>query len=248
MLSGLCRKIIYTRFLCTGLADRIVGFTTSLFVAVLTDRAFQMSKRGIMSTFDSIFYSPYINWLRPADPEWTLEPLRESATNRQYNQSIQNKLHYYAVNLINDKRRYNNLLRKGCPFLEQRENETVFVVNNRGRTVRMFEHPDYAQRLWEMKLTPYTAFGCLANFMIQPKPEIFLPVWEQFTAVTDPDPTVLKISIHIRAGDHVLLPESQGQIHYHNAHAALHVYRSFFDCAAEIEKWVTADHPAKSEK
>lgn len=215
-----------------------------LMVAMLTDRVFQMSKRGFLPSLESAFLAPNLQWSRPADPDWTLEPLRETAVVRNYNLSIQESHSYYAVNLISDNRLYDNLLRNGCPFLHASESrDTVFTVNNRGRIGRMFENPAYKERLIQMGLTPRTAFGCLLNYLIQPRPEIFLPVFDQFTAMTDPDPGVLKISIHIRAGDHVLLPESRGEMPTSDAYAALEHYHWFFTCAAQIEEWVLADAP-----
>jgi hypothetical protein len=105
----------------------------------------------------------------------------------------------------------------------------------------MFEHPSYAKRLKQMELTPYTAFGCLINYLIQPRPAIFLPVYNQFRVMSDPNPAVLKISIQIRAGDHVFLPESQGALPVADAQAVLHHYQGFFACAAEIEQFAQED-------
>jgi hypothetical protein len=225
---------------------------------VLTDKAFQMSKRGIIPALQEAFYSPYIDWSRIADPEWTLEPLRETATDRNFNESIRDSLGYHAINLINNNARYNNLLRKGCPFLPTQPanhtqpavapGRTTFVVSNRGRTIRMFEHPSYAKRLKQMELTPYTAFGCLVNYLIQPRPDIFLPVYDQFRVMSDPNPAVLKISIQIRAGDHVFLPESQGALPVVDAQAVLHHYKGFFSCAAEIEQFAQEDSGDRYER
>jgi hypothetical protein len=100
---------------------------------------------------------------------------------------------------------------------------------NRGKTIRLFENTNYAKRLTEeMKLTPETAFGCITQFLIQPKPEIFssvLPILKKLAAPETAN--VLKIGIQIRAGDAILIKDTADASHY----------QSFFKCAEEIEQW-----------
>jgi hypothetical protein len=66
--------------------------------------------------------------------------------------------------------------------------------------------------------------------------------------MSNPDPGVLKISIQLRAGDHLFLNNSSENTHFFNVESAaraLTSYSRFFDCAAEIEQWVLDDHPGK---
>jgi len=226
------------------MADRVVGFSTALMLAILTNRAFQMGKRGKLPAFEEAFESPNINWTRAHDPDWLIEPLAEKANPRNYNQSVLDSKEYYAVNTINDVRVQDSFLRKDLVPILGGDARTTMLVGNRGKTIRMFENEHYNKRLVEeMGLTPYTLFGCLVNFLIQPKKEIFLPVFDQFKQMSDVDSKVLKISIQIRAGDHVWgnnkhNSEAEGK-------AVLASCDRYFACAKQIETFVLADHPDK---
>ena len=223
------------------MADRTIGVVTTLFIAILTGRAIQISSRDALPVYEDAFYSPYINWSRSSDPEWVMEPFLKHSIPTNFNQTIQRSQNYYAVNLINKDNICNNLLRKRCPIVQAIKYDTVFVMNNRGRTIRMFEHPAYSRRLKDMGLTPYSAFGCLLNFALQPKPDIFLPVFDQFEVLTRSDPLVLKIAIQIRTGDHLFLSDEQSGISYNNAKEVLQNYKDFFACAEEIETFAMAN-------
>jgi hypothetical protein len=108
----------------------------------------------------------------------------------------------------------------------------------------MFENQHYVQRLGETKLNPYTAFGCLLNYLVQPRKEIFLPMYDQFHQMTNPDPSVLKISIQVRSGDQVW--GSNGNAHNAaDGEAMLAGMNRFFSCAEQIEKFVLKDNPGK---
>lgn len=198
-----------------------------------------------MPPFEFAFDSPHIDWARPADPAWLLQPLAEHAPTRSYNESFAQQYGYCAINNINDESLYNDFLRDDCPYLKSEQCSTIMSVSNRGRTIQMFENPAYARRLKEMELNPYIAFGCLVNFLLQPKPEIFLPVYEQFEIMSRIDPTVLKISIQIRAGDHVFAAESSGLDSSLEAQRVLQHYDTFFSCALQIEQFVLHENPGK---
>lgn len=225
------------------MADRIVGFTTTLLIAILTDRAFQMGKRGQLPSFEVAFDAPYFNWTRAADPDWLIEPLHEKANPRNYNQSVLDSKKYYAVNTINDIRLQDSLLRKDLSVIMGGDARTTLMVGNRGKTIRMFENSNYNKRLVDTGLTPHSAFGCLVNFMMQPKKEIFLPIYDQFQVMSNPDPSILKISLQIRTGDHVWgsnagSGEAEGK-------ALLQSLDRFFSCAQQIEDFVLQDNPGK---
>lgn len=64
----------------------------------------------------------------------------------------------------------------------------------------MFENSHHVEQLNRMGLTSYTAFGCLLNYLIQPRAEVFQYIPDQHIKMTDPNPLVLKISIQIRVG------------------------------------------------
>ena len=214
--------------------------TSTLMFAILTDRAFQIGRRGKLPLFESAFNAPNINWTRAADPDWLIEPLREKANPNNYNSTILESKKYYAVNTIENIRLQDSFLRQDIvQILGGADIETTMLVSNRGKTIRIFENSNYIQKLEYMKLNPYTAFGCLVNYIIQPKKEIFLPIYEQFEKITIPDPKILKISIQIRTGDQIWTGNTMSN------EAALKHSESFFQCAEQIESYVMNENPGK---
>lgn len=88
----------------SGMADRIVGFTTVFLVAVLSDKAFQMGRREHLPVFEEAFLSRNINWTRPLDADWLMQPLSLRAERRNYNKSTLLSKQYWAVNTLDDYR------------------------------------------------------------------------------------------------------------------------------------------------
>ena len=92
------------------------------------------------------------------------------------------------------------------------------------------------------------------NYAIQPKKEIFLPVFDQFEKMSRADPKVLKISVQIRAGDHIWASNNNNNNNNNNgvhvSHAdkdreLLHSFQRFFSCAEQIEAFARAAEPDK---
>jgi len=206
-----------------------------------------MGQRQPLPDMEIAFRSPYINWTRAPDETWLIEPLHEKAGNRNYNKSVLDSKKYYAVNTINDYRLQDALLRQDLSgLMGGTDVRTTLMVGNRGKTIRMFENEHYSKFLKSTGMTPYTLFGCLTNYIIQPKKEIFLPVAEQFLRMTDPDPKVLKISIQIRTGDGTW-DENDANINKSSASALadgrskIKHFVNFFNCAKQIEAFALAD-------
>jgi len=88
----------------SGMADRIIGFTTIFLIAVLTDKAFQMGRREHLPVFEEAFNSRNINWTRLPDADWLMHPLILRAERRNYNKSILLSRQYWAVNTLDDYR------------------------------------------------------------------------------------------------------------------------------------------------
>ena len=100
----------------------------------------------------------------------------------------------------------------------RKDTKTVLMISNRGKTIHMYNNRFHQQQLQEMGMTRYSTFGCLVNFLLQPKSEIFLPFLPEFKAMTDRDPSVLKISIQIRVGDSVWDSAASTEQHQRNRH------------------------------
>lgn len=215
----------------SGFADRVIGFTTVFMISILTNRAIQISNRGLLPPLNLAFHFPNIHFNRKEDEPWLIEPLKHKASVRNYNESVLESKKYFAVNTLDDFRLQDRLLRGNLTDILGGSNiETVLMVTNRGKTIRMFENQNYVKYLTDhMGLNPSTAFGCLANYLIQPKPKIFLSAFSEFSNLTNPDPSVLKIAIQIRTGDSSL-ENIQHSID-------LWKYSAFFSCAEQIENF-----------
>lgn len=127
-------------------------------------------------------------------------------------------------------------IRQGNATIEDIVPKTVTmaaVMSHLSYILGLFEHPLYKKRLRkEFQLTPQITFGCLFDFIFQPKPQIFLPIYQEFMKLTDPTLSykrILTISIHLRAGDDIL---------ENKARYDLSMFNMLFHCAAQIEKFV----------
>jgi hypothetical protein len=237
------------------MADRVLGFTTVFVFAMLSNRVFQIGRRHPLPNMEAVFSSPNINWTRDNgmyEPDWIIEPLQHKAKIRNYNSSILETKKYNAVNTIDDWRLQDRFLRQNIVEILGKDYQNVFIVMNRGKTIRIFENTNYQQQLIEMGITPHSAFGCLMEFLISPKPFIFLPVIEQLQTIhsltTDYLPassssssdnqsknSTLVISIQIRTGDEFLVNQAQS-----SHQLDISQYVAFFHCAKQIEDFVLA--------
>jgi hypothetical protein len=253
-----CLFSFFFCYLFSGMADRVLGFTTVFIFAILSNRIFQIGRRHSLPNMEAVFSSPNINWTRNNglyEPDWIVEPLQHKAKLRNYNTSILETKKYNAVNTIDDWRLQDRFLRQNIIEILGKDYQTVFIVMNRGKTIRIFENSNYQNQLNEMGITPHTAFGCLVEFLISPKPFIFLPVIEQLQTIhsltasylssssatetsssdNQTKNSTLVISIQIRTGDEFLVnqPQSSHQLD-------ISQYVAYFHCAKQIEDFVLA--------
>lgn len=224
----------------SGLADRIIGLTTSLLLAVLTNRVFQIGNRSVLLSLDILFNAPNIDWMRQLDEEWLIEPLRDSADIINYNETILAEGKYSAINSIRNDSVVAAIAQSDVGNVLG-NSKNVFLVLNRGKTVAIFSNENYRDKLTSMNLTQYSTFGCLVNYLFSPKPEIFIPVLPQLRALighstptsirggTDAWPT-LRIGIQIRVGDHLMASADEAAI-------GIAKFQYYFDCASEIESF-----------
>lgn len=225
------KDFVFLKFLCAGLADRLIGASTASLIAILTNRAFQIGRRKELPQLESAFESAFFNWTRSQDEDWLIEPLKHKANPRNYNETVIQSHDYFAVNTLDDYRLQDRLLRGNLNELMGGEARTTLMVINRGKTIRMFENQNHAQQLKEMGLLPETAFGCMLLFLVKPKPEIFAPVLPLLKEISSNEKT-LKIGIQIRSGDRMM----------QNPHHQVHVdeFSAFFSCAEQIEQFALA--------
>ena len=111
--------------------------------------------------------------------------------------------------------------------------KTIFMSMNRGKTVAILANPYHKNELLSLGFKPDTAFGCIINYLLHPKPEIFLPIADSFMQMSDftRSDNLLKIAIQIRVGDIVWSDGANDSIDIHN-------YSPYFSCAKQIEYFV----------
>jgi hypothetical protein len=218
----------------SGLADRIIGLVTVCMFAMLTNRVFQVGHRDPLISLDTIFSAPNINWIRPPDEEWLLEPLKYNTKTPTYNNSILESKQYFAINTLDNWKLQDRFLRDKISSVIG-DARISLIVMNRGRTIRIFENANHASQLKTMHLNASTTIGCIVHYLFQPKPSIFTHISEVFQRVTDATASenTLVIGIQIRAGDAYLSKVS---------HAIdLNQFGAFFDCALQIEEFALAN-------
>lgn len=221
------RVLVHVPFM-SGLADRIIGLVTSTAFAVVIGRAVHSGRRPPLQPLENIFSSPYINWTREYDADWLLEPLKDKANPKNYNASVLAQNEYNAIHTLNDYKLLDRFLRQDIDKIFGSARNIMFLMN-RGKTIRLFENTFHSAMLKDnMGLTPEVAFGCITQFLLRPRPEIFATLMPQLERITS-SPAALKIGIHVRAGDSVLLNAN------HNIDSSH--YQSFFTCAQQIEDW-----------
>ncbi len=98
---------------------------------------------------------------------------------------------------------------------------TLMVTTNSGHSVALFDNPFIKPVLEDAGLSPATAFGCIVNYLLVPRPEIFADLGPQLRAINDHQG--LKIGIQIRVGDALM-----------NGNVTLHDFDAFFACAGNM--------------
>eukprot|EP01038_Epipyxis_sp_PR26KG_P013298 gene13298-17817_t len=238
----------------SGMADRIVGFVTVFLMSILTNKAFQIGRREELPIFEIAFYSPNVNWTRPQDPKWIIEPLKFDAKSpRNYDQLILEKHEHYAINMMEDMKMVNMFTVRNLNDLLSINSSIIFITTTRGRTIKMIDNTFHHSQLQQMGLNKYNIFRCLFNYLMQPKPHIFLPVYNQFiemtnniyqkysmkssslvTNPTNPTDKVVIIGIQIRVGDGYW-NNRQGGYHWND-------FDVYFKCAKQIEDNIIQDN------
>ena len=172
------------------------------FVSILLNRTFQIGNREYVPSFENAFSFNKIDWRRKKDPEWLIEPLKEGASPRNYNDTIISSNKFYGVNLIEHKKLQEKLVTSNLLDIIGGSNvQTVMMSNNKGRIIKLYDNPFYKTQISNMNISKYDLFHCFVSYLFKPKSEIFIPILNEFNAMTTIDDSILKIGIQIRVGD-----------------------------------------------
>jgi len=169
---------------------------------------------------ESFFSSQFINW---TVPEWM------KVSTAFVRQDFYGKRQADLLSLFGN----GNL-----QSLRDISSETVVQFSsNRGVTFRMFDNPFFKRTLFDMGLSPDTAFGCAFNFLFQPNLEMLNRLFFEELKYLQ-DPFLTKIGIQIRVGDWQLLnPSLQNSAVPENALGGkVGDIECFFRCAEQIER------------
>ncbi|CAH1756189.1 23155_t:CDS:2 [Entrophospora sp. SA101] len=167
---------------CGGLADRILGMTSTFLFALLTDRAF-LADWQVPLPLDTIFDSSNIDW---SYDSFNSDYLTKDLNTTELNIIDYNSKHLdYHFSLSNWTTRYPE------PFIK--------FYTNQGLIQRAFDSKYYSSKLKEMGLRPHTAFGCFLDYLFTPIPPA-LSFITQYTALFAL-PNIFSVGIHIQVGD-----------------------------------------------
>ena len=221
-----------------GLADRLTGTLTEFYLALFTNRAFQIITYGTLPRFEAAFLAPNINWSRSGDDDKlvsnvkvTYRGQRSYTGDRSYPSHVNTSL-YWPVYLVNDEGGNSFFLSSNISKYPTNHDhtQTLYAGSNRGRIVRLFDNPYHRSQLFRMGLRPETAVRCAFDFLFSPTDQLKKAMSREFSILKSDE--ILKISINIRVGDAVFDPEA-------DSHTTLVPYEAYFDCASKIENICT---------
>ncbi|CAI2163033.1 6013_t:CDS:2 [Funneliformis geosporum] len=138
---------------CGGLADRILGMTSTFLFALLTNRAYLADWQTPLP-LDKIFDSPNIDWsFDSLSPESVIKDLKTIEIS---------VIDFDTQHLDNHFLLSNWTTKYPDPFIK--------FYTNRGMIIRTFDSKYYAQPLKDIGLRPHTAFGCIFDYLFRPTP------------------------------------------------------------------------------
>ncbi|CAO3619989.1 unnamed protein product [Cunninghamella blakesleeana] len=218
-VSYLCKQVVTNRG-CGGLADRMSGMISTLFYALITNRAYLAHWADENPIpLELLFEQPNIQW--SYDPKEM-----ESIFNHEDN----DYLGLEKVDTLNKK--YNDLGEVIYPdgpnqdFNDLWNASYVEVRSNRAYIIRTFDYSTrYPDELHKIGLTKENAFGCLTDFLFRPTigSRRFINYYRELFSLK----SVLSIGIQIRTDDNALAnPQYDSN--------SLEKWYYFFKCANEL--------------
>ena len=209
-----------------------MGVVSTFYFALLTDRAFSLTTayEGLQP-FEAAYLAPNINWT--ANPEHlTILPQSIPPNNENGPAPFEGSA-FQVFNAINPESREDDgpgqlieMFKSGNLTNLAHNKEVVFMITNRGTSVRLFDNPYHANQLKSMGLTPETAFQCAIDFLFYPRPEVMGLMEHEMQILQEPP--VFSIGMHIRIGDHVLHGNDDTNVQ-------APTIANFFDCAQQVE-------------
>ncbi|GAA6043644.1 hypothetical protein JCM8097_000852 [Rhodosporidiobolus ruineniae] len=225
LLEFVCRDGDY----CGGIADRLLGMVTTFLYSVITKRAVSMTWEQ-PAPLDLLFDSPNVDWSRPFNASSTLAdhaPYSDTALFAQREE-------------INAHNWFDKQIDKFFPsFVDDYggENGTTWLqLNfNRGVVIRSFSYPSIRPHLDRLGLKLETAYSCLINYLLRPKPAV-LAFIHQYTSLFSL-PEYFVIGLQVRTGDTSMYATRKDAVNTVKHH------QPYFRCAAQVAS--TYAHPSQ---
>ena len=239
-----------------GLADRVIGTLSIFFYALFSDRALQLVTYNELPGFETAL-SPvdeHVDWRLPGgiDDElidvlkYTYKGVRGYVGDRSYDRAVIDTSRFWPVYMVNDFDAVDELLglqwkepKEGTPHFSDfnmresprghGEAPVVILSSNRGRAFRLFESPQYRQKLFDFGLRPETCIACAFHYLFRPNAQVEELYGDTFRRLADN--SILTIGIAVRVGDEVFGSGDEEQEESH----LWSIAEPYFDCASQIE-------------
>lgn len=191
-------------------ASRMLGTMSAFLYSILTNRAMSISWEHPVP-FDLLFDSPYIDWSQPFHPNTSSTPhplyqdpsLVAARTDYAFLNWRPARIDDFFSSIVANWTLPNQpwirvgLLDSGITM--NTESRSSQMVANRGFVLRAFKYPSTSSQLATIGLERESAYACLLNYLLRPKPEV-LSFVAKYTSLFSL-PTVFSIAIQIRTGD-----------------------------------------------
>ncbi|GAA5892338.1 hypothetical protein JCM8208_001515 [Rhodotorula glutinis] len=227
LLEFVCRAGEY----CGGFADRILGMTTTFLYSILTKRAFAVSWEQ-PAPVDLFFDSPHIDWSRPFNTSSTT-PSAHPAVYR--NKTLAKKRREVDAHNWEPEHIDQWMPRFVRNYGGNRKSPWIQLDFNRGVVIRSWTYKQVAPLLDDLGLKASTAYSCLINYLLRPKPAALAFIAQYTSLFALPENFV--IGIQIRTGDLSMWAD------YKDAVNSVSLHPQYFTCAEAVAR--TYAHPSQ---
>ncbi|TNY24182.1 Proteophosphoglycan ppg4 [Rhodotorula diobovata] len=234
MLSGereasLLEFVCHAGEYCGGFADRILGMTTTFLYSILTKRAFSVAWEQ-PAPVDLFFDSPHIDWSRPFNQSSTtpVSPVYANKTLVKKRREV--NAHNWEPEHVDQW-----MPRFVRNYGENKKSPWIQLDFNRGVIIRSWTYKQIAPLLDNLGLKAMTAYSCLINYLLRPKPAAlaFIAQYTSFFSL----PENFVIGIQIRTGDLSMWAD------YKDAVNSVALHPQYFTCAEAVAR--TYAHPSQ---
>ncbi|GAA6044009.1 hypothetical protein JCM8097_000194 [Rhodosporidiobolus ruineniae] len=224
------------RLECGGLADRMLGMTSTFLLALLTDRAFVASWEHPIP-LSLLFDSPSIDWSEGSFPALPFIPPQQGGREPHVlhgNKTLtRGKKKWYLHNQeVGAEELYEGISETGHALGLAEEPWVRLDRLNRGIAINAFHSPSLLPQLSSLGFTSTTIYAQLVHFLFRPKLEVLMFISEYTSLFALP--SVFSIGIQVRTGDAFMESAKMDKVNTVERH------RHIFQCAEEVAETYAA--------